>query len=206
MKRILLSFFFVIGGLQLIAVTSQGQDGNPHNWDRRRRCDQIDYSPKCGPCEGYGGIPSGDENDQIQLTTCEIINATTTAGKRPVWGTKFTIPKYSEILIGPKNDPFCFNSFPSNTSAGKLCYRPDSGQQVYDAVDAKALRLDLNSKTKVGNITSTIVHQGSNMWIVNKLPWYAAGVHQCICTTVHEGSSKNSATMYPIQFNWTNHL
>ena len=26
------------------------------------------------------------------------------------------------------------------------------------------------------------------MWIVNRLPWYAAGVHQCICTNVHEGT------------------
>ncbi len=78
--------------------------------------------------------------------------------------------------------------------------------QTYDAVDAKALRLDLNSKTKVGNVTSTILHQGENMWIVNKLPWYAAGIHQCICTKVRQAGDAHSATMYPIQYNWTQHL
>ena len=40
----------------------QGGDGNPHNWDRRRRCDGTDYTPACGVCEGYGGIPTGDAN------------------------------------------------------------------------------------------------------------------------------------------------
>ena len=40
----------------------QGSDGNPHNWDRRRRCDGTDYTPACGVCEGYGGIPTGDAN------------------------------------------------------------------------------------------------------------------------------------------------
>ena len=33
-----------------VAVLGQS-DVNPHNWDRRRRCDQIDYDPPCGICE-----------------------------------------------------------------------------------------------------------------------------------------------------------
>ena len=38
------------------------------DWDRRRRCDLFDYDPPCGICEGYGGVPYGDENDQIDLS------------------------------------------------------------------------------------------------------------------------------------------
>ena len=190
-------------------VLVQGQaDGNPHDWDRRRRCDQIDYSPPCGICEGYGGIPYGDANDQIHLTTCRpVLNASQVPHPvKPEWGTSFTSRGYNEVLIGPKTDPFCFNSFPSNSSIGKLCYRPDSGMQTYDAVDAKALRYDLNVKTVVGNVTSTIIHQGAYMWIVNHLPWYAAGVHQCICTEIHEGSDPTKPKMYPVAYNWTDQM
>ena len=131
-------------------------------------------------CEGVGGIPYGDANDQIHLTSCTAVaNASDVSHPvHPVWGETFTVPFYNEVLIGPKTDPFCFTAFPSNSSEGKLCYRSDSGRQVYDAVNAGALRYDLDVKTSVGNVTTTIVHQGRNMWIVNHLPWYAAGVHQ----------------------------
>merc|ERR1711988_524037 len=37
-------------------------DGNPHGWDRKRRCDQ-DQMPRCQPCEGIGGHAYGDAND-----------------------------------------------------------------------------------------------------------------------------------------------
>ena len=175
-------------------------DGNPHNWDRRRRCDQTDYDPPCTTCEGYGGIPYGDKNDQIYLTTCEIINNASAIKNpvKPVWGTTFTLHNYNEVLIGPKTDPFCFNAFPSNTSKGKLCYRADSGSQVYDARDGLGLRYDLNVKTVVGNVTTMVLHQGINMWIINRLPWYAAGVHQCICTNVHQDSDPTSPKMYQL--------
>merc|ERR1719454_116495 len=82
----------------------QGADGNPHNWDRHRRCDHTDYDPPCGACEGYGGIPTGDENDQITLTTCSIVaNASGVDPKtliKPVWTEKFATRGYSEVLIG----------------------------------------------------------------------------------------------------------
>jgi hypothetical protein len=29
--------------------------------------------------------------------------------------------------------------------------------------------------------------QGTNFWVVNHLPWYAGGVHQCVCTHIREG-------------------
>lgn len=192
----------------LLSLVSGQADGNPHHWDRRRRCDQTDYSPPCGACEGYGGIPYGDENDQIHLTTCEIIqNATGIKNPvKPVWGKSFTLRNYNEILIGPKTDPFCFNAFPSNTSEGKLCYRADSGMQTYDARGGLGLRYDLNVKTVVGNVTTMVLHQGQNMWIINKLPWYTAGVHQCICTKVHQDSDPNSPDMYPVQYNWTDQM
>ena len=87
-----------------------------------------------------------------------------------------------EVLIGKKTDPFCFQTFPGNSSEGALCYRPQTGVQTYEFQKARAIREDLTLKTPVGNITTTVLHQGRNFWVVNKLPWYAAGVHQCICT------------------------
>jgi len=166
------------------------------------------YTPPCGICEGYGGIPYGDENDKITLTTCKpIANASNiTNPVKPVWGAQFTAKNYNEVLIGPKTDPFCFNSFPSNSSIGKLCYRKDSGRQVYDLQTSHALREDLNVETPVGNITSRIIHQGKNFWVINHLPWYALGVHQCICTAVHQGGDPSSPSLYPIAYNWTNQM
>ena len=200
------SITLAVGAYSLGAFSACAQsDGNPHNWDRQRRCDHVDYSPPCGVCEGFGGIPFGDDNADIHLTTCEPVanNASAAAPVKPVWGTTFTVEHYNEVLIGPKVDPFCFNTAPSNSSVGKLCYRADSGTQTYDAVTAKALRYDLNVKTEVGNITTMVLHRGTNMWIVNHLPWYAAGVHQCICTKVNQGGDASTAQMYPVQYNWT---
>ena len=111
-------------------------DGNPHNWDRRRRCDQTDYDPPCTTCEGYGGIPYGDKNDQIYLTTCEIIkNASAIKNPvKPVWGTTFTLHNYNEILSVQKQALlFQFVSF--KYFQRETCYRADSGSQVYDARD-----------------------------------------------------------------------
>ena len=213
----------------------QGGDGNPHNWDRRRRCDHSQYSPTCGPCEGYGGIPYGDENDErvpaapaafpppprarrpaprrrITLTSCEVVanksdvDPATLAA--PVWGRSWVSGTYFEVLIGPKLDPFCFSVIPSNSSEGGLCYRADYGSQWYDmTVDGPhALKYDLNSQTSVGNITSTVLHQQTNFWITNHFPWYASGLHQCVCTKVREGGATSDNFYYPIQYNWTDNL
>ena len=59
-------------------------------WDRQRRCDQQDYDIPCGPCEGIGGIPSGSNNDQIELTSCEILGGPDDyPNPMPVvWGTQ----------------------------------------------------------------------------------------------------------------------
>ena len=146
---------FVVLLVSSISLARSQADGNPHGWDRRRRCDHDSYTPQCGACEGYGGIPYGDKNEEIYLTTCEPANSTSIPVK-PKWGPVFTVNYYNEVLIGHKTDPFCFNAFPSNDSRGErragsarcscrnrhdpifacpgeLCYRADSGQQTYNA-------------------------------------------------------------------------
>merc|ERR1711988_1595027 len=193
--------------LTLLSVIAQ-QDGNPHNWDRTRRCDQIDYNPPCGVCEGIGGIPYGDKNDQYTPTTCTPVanKSAVTNPIRPVWGHQFTVNNYFEVLIGKKNDPFCFQTFPGNDSIGALCYRPQQGSQVYDIEENRALRYDVEVKTVVGNLSSMVLHQGAYMWIVNKFPWYAAGVHQCICTEPRQGGDWTTPNVFPIAYNWTDNL
>lgn len=185
----------------------QGGDGNPHNWDRKRRCDHVDYDPPCGVCEGYGGIPHGNDNNDIKLTTCEPVAGPNDVDhntlKRPVWGRTWQTNSW-EVLIGKKTDPFCFQAFPGNSSAGELCYRPQTGIQYYDFETHRALREDLEVYTPVGNVTTTVLHQGTNFWVVNKLPWYAAHIHQCICTQAKEGGT--GAAVHPIATNWTDNL
>merc|ERR1711871_1420950 len=192
----------------------QGADGNPHNWDRHRRCDHTDYNPPCGACEGYGGIPTGDENDQITLTTCSIVaNASSIDPKtlkKPLWTDKWFASGYNEIIIGAHRDPFCFQVFPGNTSEGNLCYRHDSGTQTYDMEGGEsgphtiyeALTLD----TSVGDVDCKVIHQGKAFWVVNHFPWYALGIHQCICTEAHEGADATQPGVYPVQYNWTQQM
>jgi len=198
-RMILLSnFYFFVHGQA---------DGNPHDWDRIRRCDQQDYDPPCGPCEGVGGIPTGSTNNQITLTTCSIVGAPhdLPTPHPVVWGTQWTLPIAYEILIGQKNDPFCFQTFPGPNSVGELCYRKQTGSKYYDMVDNRAFREDLELETPVGNMTSIVIHQGKYFWVVNHLPWYAGGVHQCVCTDIKEGGA-GDAVYYPVQYNWVDKL
>ena len=69
---------------------------------------------------GIGGYAYGDRNDQIDLTTCTPVSNSSDINpedlKRPIWGTQFTLQQVHEILIGPKNDPFCFVVFPGADS------------------------------------------------------------------------------------------
>lgn len=70
-------------------------DGNPHGWDRKRRCDQDYKDPPCGMCEGVGGVAWSDKNEDIQLAPCkpllkpEEVNMSTVA--RPIY------PKASDV-------------------------------------------------------------------------------------------------------------
>ena len=79
---------------------------------------------KFNSIKGYGGIPTGDRNDQIQLSTCTPVATADEIDPEtlipPQWGTTWTLPEAHEILIGPKNDPFCFVVFPGADSVSEI--------------------------------------------------------------------------------------
>jgi hypothetical protein len=191
--------------LALPLVTGQS-DGNPHNWDRLRRCDHVDYSPPCGACEGIGGIARSDKKDDIDIVKCTV-EESTTHPLRPVWGDPFTELASHEVLIGKKNDPACFQAFPSNDSTATNCYKPQEVQIWSEMKTKKALVLKANQGGNAwglfGNVSSIIYHQGPNMWIVNHLP---LGVTQTICTLPREGGDPAKPAVGPVQYNWVDNL
>jgi hypothetical protein len=166
----------------------------------------VFYPPHTQICEGYGGIPYGDDNDEIDLTTCVPVAQPASPGVRPVWSTRMTMNPYYSVQIGPKLDPFCFQAIPGNSSAGELCYQRQTGSQVYEMGQYNTLRFDVDLTTGAGNVTSAVLANGENLWIVNHLPWYALGVKQCICTQPREGGDASAAPVYPLQFNWTDNM
>merc|ERR1712156_1278103 len=92
----------------------------------------------------------------------------------------------------------CFQTFPGNDSVGDLCYRGQTGSKVYDMLENLAIREDLEVTTDIGiNVTSTVIHQGTNFWVVNDI----LGVDQCVCTTIKEGGG-GDGLYYPVQYNW----
>lgn len=197
----------------LLAVTAapptgQGSDGNPHGWDRRRRCDGIAYDPPCGICEGVGGVPFGDRNEEIALASCAPAGEDAhPAPRRPIWAAEMQVEPYYSVQIGPKLDPFCFQAIPSNTSAGPLCYQEQSGSQLYDfASGADVLQFDVHLSTALGAVDSTVVARDTDLWIVNTLPWYALKARQCICTSPREGASAASPAVRPLSPKWTTRL
>jgi len=197
--------FLVMGLAALLSGTSAQQDGNPHNWDRLRRCD-WDYDPPCKPCEGIGGIPHGDENHKIDLTTClPVEQPHINDVVKPTWGTKFTLQGgYHEVLIGKKSDPLCAEVFPGPDSVGELCYRRQEGTLYYDMTkdSPKAISLDLNLKLfNIGkNVTGQLVHQGLYMWIVNELYF---NQDMCLCfIAVPDLFMDIRPHLGPVQYNW----
>ena len=186
----------------LFSQLGQGTDGNPHGWDRRRRCDAVAYDPPCGICEGYGGIPWGDRNEEISLTTCRPAETQTALPRRPVWADEMTIDPYWAVQIGPKVDPFCFAAVPSNSSAGPLCYQNQTGTQSYDFAESRSLLFDISLGTAFGAIHSRVTARGPYLWIVNYFPWYLLGLRQCICTNPTEGG-RGGAPVFPLNPNWT---
>ena len=111
-------------------------DGNPHNWDRLRRCDHSGYSPPCGACEGVGGIVTSDTADDITIVPCKI-EASSENPVRPIWGDPFTELASHEILIGKKHDVACFQAFPSNDSTSTNCYKSQEVQLWSDMREKK---------------------------------------------------------------------
>lgn len=189
-----------------LPVANGQSDGNPHHWDRKRRCDHTDYSPRCGACEGIGGIVRSDKADDIDIVSCKVETSTANP-KRPIWGAKFTELASHEILIGKKMDPACFQAFPSNDSTATNCYKPQEVKLWSEMNTKRALVLEANQAGNawglVGNVTSTIYHQGPNMWIVNHLPLW---VTQTICTEPREGGDQSKPAVGPVQYNWVDNL
>lgn len=167
-------------------------DGNPKDWDRQRRCDQ-DGMPRCQLCEGIGGKAYGDPNEDIVMTTCEVVaNASDVDPKTvapPLYPKAFTVKRkdgkqggYSDTLIGWKTDPFCFGFFPQNDSIKPLCYRSEDSTVKYYDIEKEAERAEYTIHygglfSLMPNISSIILHVQETMWIQNHL-W---AVDQCIC-------------------------
>jgi len=196
----------------IFGVTSVlGQsDGNPHKWDRQRRCDHVDYSPPCGPCEGAGGKAWADKANKFTPVPCTVDGVYDADSRvRPVWGADFTERKSHEILIGLKQDPACFAAFPANDSVGTHCYKPQECQLYNEMNHYKAFVLVANQGGNAwgvtGNVSSTIYHQNTNMWIVNTL-LRTKLVNQCICTIPREGGDPSKPGVGPIQYNWVDKL
>jgi len=179
-----------------LQYTDGPDDGNPHGWDRLRRCDQ-NQMPRCQLCEGIGGEAWADNNSEIALTPCKIVaNASEIDSKSvapPLYPKKFTVRRkdgmpggYSDTLIGWQlpDDKSCFSFFPQNDSIGPLCYRSEEGIVKYYDIEKEAARTDYTldaSAMEPGlpNTSSTILQRGWQMWVVNKI---AAKVDQCVCT------------------------
>jgi hypothetical protein len=183
-------------------------DGNPHNWDRQRRCDQ-DQMPRCQICEGIGGHCYGDKNEDCDIVQCQKVATPMEVGCKgcdnssvpctqemcngtdvhwPLYPKQFSIhevngrPGYSDTLIGWKTDPFCFSFFPQNDSHGPLCYRSQDSVAKYYDIEQEATRSDYNVKlTGPFSIFPNITAQIMQVgWEmwINNHLWV---VDQCVC-------------------------
>merc|ERR1712232_75404 len=166
-------------------------DGNPHGWDRKRRCDQ-DQMPRCQLCEGVGGRAWSDKNEDIDLTLCEVVAEAKDVDKStvapPLYPKKFTSRRkdgkqggYSDTLIGWKTDPFCLGFFPQNDSIKELCYRSEDSTVKYYDIEREASRIEYTIHNEalgpLPNTTAIILQVNDRMWIQNHL-WF---MDQCIC-------------------------
>lgn len=190
-------------------------DGNPHGWDRKRRCDHFDYTPACGACEGVGGIVWSDNNSDITITECQKVSDTidpsTLPYKLPRWAPDFFVESH-EILIG-KNVEGCLNAFPWNDSIGEHCYKPQEVKLWSDMTNKRAVYENGTQHDDGligdGNVSFIIMHQGPNMWIINMIPNGSpppVDVKMVICTQPAEGGDHSKPGVQPIQYNWTQNL
>jgi len=179
---------FLFINLTFFSLITTQSDGNPHKWDRLRRCDNEDYFPECGLCEGIGGIPTSDKPEDIKLTTCTpIANATDVDNSTiatPYYPEVFTNTGFYEVLIGKKYDPFCLVSFPGPDSIGSHCYMPQQGEFYYDWPN-KQLRIDYNKLYWPYNTTLTTYHNKGDMWIISNYKF----LEMCVC---------NDLEFYPV--------
>jgi len=193
--------------------TNGPDDGNPHHWDRIRRCDQ-DQMPRCQLCEGIGGRAFHDNNSAINMTPCEIVatpdqvNMSTVAP--PLYPKQFTVRRkdgkmggYFDTLIGwDVDDGACFSFFPQNDSIGPLCYRDETAIVKYYDISKEAARTDYTLGTSLqpglGNTTSSIIEVGWQMWVVNKI---GGVVDQCVCTNP-SGQHCTNKPCYSYLWHW----
>jgi len=201
----------VLASASLSVLVSAQFDGNPHGWDRKRRCDHFDYSPACGACEGVGGIVWSDNNSDCNITSCEPVpdQPDPSTLKKPRWAPDFQVISH-EILIG-KNTQGCFQAFPWNDSIGEHCYKPQDVKLYSDMTNKRAIREDgtQNNGATFGNVSVSILHQGPNMWILNHIPNKSPPpdkVYMVVCTQPAEGGDHSKPGVQPIQYNWTNNL
>jgi len=201
--------------LNALDYTNGPDDGNPHGWNRTRRCDQ-DQMPRCQLCEGIGGYVYADNNSAWIPTPCEIVatpdqvNMSTVAP--PLYPKQFTVKRkdgrnggYSDILIGWEVMQSCFSFFPQNDSIGPLCYRSEESIAKYYDIEKEAalskytLRLGALPPS-VPNTTSDILEVGKQMWIVNNLA--QADNFQCVCTNPSGQHCTNTKPCYSYLWHW----
>jgi len=178
----------------LLQEINSQSDGNPHKWDRNRRCDNDDYDPPCGLCEGIGGLAWSDKVKDIKLTTCipvaqpEEVEKSTIAD--PYLPDVFTNTGFYEVLIGMKTNPLCIGAFPGPDSLGDHCYTSQQGTFNYDWNNYR-LRIDYNVKGFLKNSTLTTFHTKGDMWILNDYSIFK----QCICI---DPGRRYNITIYPV--------
>jgi hypothetical protein len=184
-------------------------DGNPKGWDIVRRCDQNYEAEEnggkrgCQPCQGIGGHPYGDANEEIDTPPCKVV-AHAKSEKlllpkvvHPKYPKKFTVTSsksggYGELdtLIGwqKPTDTACLAFFPQNDSSSyPLCYRDQSANlKLYDIDNERGYfeyKLGPNVALNLTNTTTHIQHNGWQMWVMNWLPFDPANpTPQCVCT------------------------
>jgi len=195
--------------------TDGPDDGNPHGWDRFRRCDQ-DQLPRCQLCEGVGGMARADNNSDYIKTPCEIVaNASDVDPKTvapPLYPKRFTVKRkdgkkggHSDTLIGWEVMDSCFSFFPQNDSIGPLCYRSEEALVKYYDIEREAARTDYTLRLPglpptIPNTTSTILQAGRQMWIVNDIS--SAGNMQCVCTNPSGQHCTNERPCYSYLWRW----
>ena len=143
-------------------------DGNPHQWNRTRRCDQYDahcpsasWGSNCSLCDGIGGLSSSDKNSAFLPTTCTPVmspDEMKIAGitpKLPLWEKTFVNTGFYEQQIFVKRDPFCLAQIPAMTSNGTHCFKNQEGTFNYDT-SQNSLRIDyIQSKSIIPNVNMT---------------------------------------------------
>jgi len=191
-----------IAFLATATLTAAQTDGNPHGWDRQRRCDNVDYDPPCGLCEGVGGDVWGDKNEDIKITACEPVALAADLSAEiqadyPKLKQMFTQNGHHEVMITDKTNAFCKGGFPGPDSTKDHCYQRQEGAFIYDWANYR-LKMHLNVKGIPTNTTTDITHVKGNMWIVNDL---GLGVNQCICTAPGEAFGID---IYPLNYDFMN--